>query len=126
MQNVQRDFVLGVLSEEELGQQIHIHELHREYATCVQTLRTYDAVSRDILQVCCPRCQKHQRQMGLSCCLTWDALTNAVQERIAWLSTCPFPALESAGVEATLPFGIVQWSESCMAAAWQCLLFQAV
>lgn len=55
MQNVQRDFVLGVLSEEELGQQIHIHELHREYATCVQTLRMYDAVSRDILQVCRPR-----------------------------------------------------------------------
>jgi len=50
-QNVQRDFVLGVLSEEELGQQIHIHELYREYATCVQTLRAYDAVSRDILQV---------------------------------------------------------------------------
>ena len=57
-QNVQRDFVLGVLSEEELGQQIHIHELHREYASCVQTLRAYDAVSRDILQVCRPRCQK--------------------------------------------------------------------
>ena len=51
MQNVQRDFVLGVLSEEELGQQIHIHELSREYAACVQTLRAYDAVSRDILQV---------------------------------------------------------------------------
>ncbi|CAK0779954.1 hypothetical protein CVIRNUC_004898 [Coccomyxa viridis] len=49
-QNVQRDFVLGVLSEEELGQQIHIHELFREYATCVQSLRAYDAVSRDILQ----------------------------------------------------------------------------
>ncbi len=52
MQNVHRDFVLGVLSEEELGQQIHIHELHREYAACVQTLRAFDAVSRDILQVC--------------------------------------------------------------------------
>ena len=52
MQNVHRDFVLGVLSEEELGQQIHIHELYREYAACVQTLRAFDAVSRDILQVC--------------------------------------------------------------------------
>ena len=52
VQNVQRDFVLGVLSEEELGQTIHIHELYREYAACVQTLRAYDAVSRDILQVC--------------------------------------------------------------------------
>ena len=51
LQNVQRDFVLGVLSEEELGQQIHIHELFREYVACVQTLRAYDAVSRDILQV---------------------------------------------------------------------------
>ncbi len=51
VQNMQRDFVLGVLSEEELGQQIHIHELLREYAACVQTLRAYDAVSRDILQV---------------------------------------------------------------------------
>ena len=52
LQNVQHDFVLGVLSEEELGQQIHIHELYREYAACVQTLRAFDAVSRDILQVC--------------------------------------------------------------------------
>lgn len=48
---MQRDFVLGVLSEEELGQQIHIHELFREYAAAVQALRAYDAVSRDILQV---------------------------------------------------------------------------
>ena len=52
VQNVHRDFVLGVLSEEELGQQIHIHELYREYVACVQTLRAFDAVSRDILQVC--------------------------------------------------------------------------
>ena len=51
LQNVEHDFVLGVLSEEELGQQIHIHELYREYAACVQTLRAFDAVSRDILQV---------------------------------------------------------------------------
>ena len=71
MQNVQRDFVLGVLSEEELGQQIHIHELYREYATCVQTLRAYDAVSRDILQVNCPATRGFLRKtMGLSCCLT--------------------------------------------------------
>ena len=70
MQNVQRDFVLGVLSEEELGQQIHIHELFREYATCVQSLRAYDAVSRDILQVCQFWCPSHSRYMGASPCLT--------------------------------------------------------
>ena len=50
-QNVRKDFVSGVLSEEELGQQLHIHELHRDYAACVLNLRSYDAISRDVLQV---------------------------------------------------------------------------
>ncbi len=50
-QNVRKDFVTGVLSEEELGQQLHVHELHRDYAACVLNARSYDAISRDVLQV---------------------------------------------------------------------------
>ncbi|BDA43794.1 Translation initiation factor eIF-2B subunit epsilon [Coccomyxa sp. Obi] len=49
-QNVRKDFVTGVLSEEELGQQLHVHELHRDYAACVLNARSYDAISRDVLQ----------------------------------------------------------------------------
>ena len=47
---MRRDFVTGVLSEEELGQQLYVHILQRDYAQRVHNLRTYDAVSRDILQ----------------------------------------------------------------------------
>lgn len=53
-QNVRKDFVSGVLSEEELGQQLHVHELHRDYAACVLNLRAYDAISRDVIQVVLP------------------------------------------------------------------------
>lgn len=60
-QNVRKDFVTGVLSEEELGQQLHVHELHREYAACVLNARSYDAISRDVLQV------------RPSACLSWSA-----------------------------------------------------
>lgn len=50
MQNIKRDFVSGVLSEEELGNKLFVHELRHEYAARVHNLRSYDAVSRDILQ----------------------------------------------------------------------------
>ncbi len=53
-QNVRRDFVSGVLSEEELGQQLHVHELGRAYAASACSLRAYDAISRDVLQVAGP------------------------------------------------------------------------
>lgn len=49
-QNVRRDFVAGVLSEEELGNKMFVHEITKEYAARVQTLRSYDAISRDVLQ----------------------------------------------------------------------------
>lgn len=49
-QNIKRDFVSGVLSEEELGNKLFVHELRHEYAARVHNLRSYDAVSRDILQ----------------------------------------------------------------------------
>lgn len=49
-QQLRRDFVCGVLSEEELGNKIYVHELERGYATQVLNLRTYDAVSRDIIE----------------------------------------------------------------------------
>jgi translation initiation factor eIF-2B subunit epsilon len=48
-QNIRRDFVTGVLSEEELGNKIFIHELNGEYGLRVHNLRTYDAVSRDVI-----------------------------------------------------------------------------
>lgn len=50
VQNLQRDFVSGVLSEEELGNKIYIHEAQHDYAVRVHNVRTYDAVSSDILQ----------------------------------------------------------------------------
>jgi len=48
-QNIRHDFVTGVLSEEELGNKIYIHELKGEYGIRVGNLRAYDAVSRDII-----------------------------------------------------------------------------
>jgi len=39
-----------VLSEEELGNKLYVHELSTEYAACISNLRSFDAVSRDILQ----------------------------------------------------------------------------
>lgn len=50
MQNLQRDFVAGVLAEEELGNKIHIHEAVHDYAARVHNLRSYDAVSSDVMQ----------------------------------------------------------------------------
>lgn len=52
-QNLRRDFVSGVLSEEELGNKLHMYELGDAYAARVHNLRSYDAVSRDILQRWC-------------------------------------------------------------------------
>jgi translation initiation factor eIF-2B subunit epsilon len=47
LQNVRREFITGVLSEEELGNKIFVHELERnEYTERVANLRAYDAVSR--------------------------------------------------------------------------------
>ena len=47
-QNLHRDFISGVLSEEELGNKIYLHLANNEYAVGVNNLRTYDAVSRDV------------------------------------------------------------------------------
>lgn len=50
LQNVRREFVTGVLSEEELGNKIFVHELGAsEYAERAGTFRAYDAVSRDVM-----------------------------------------------------------------------------
>ena len=49
-QNVRRDFVVGTLNERELGNDIYAHFLEKhEYAVRVDSLRTYDAVSRDVV-----------------------------------------------------------------------------
>lgn len=49
-QNINRDFLIGVLSEEELGNKIYVYETPGEYAVRVQSLRSYDSVSRDLMQ----------------------------------------------------------------------------
>lgn len=44
----------GVLSEEELGSKLFVHEVQQvEYAARIHNLRSYDAISRDILQRWC-------------------------------------------------------------------------
>jgi len=48
-QNVRRDFITGVLSEEELGNKIFVYEVVKEYAARVHSLRSYDAISRDVM-----------------------------------------------------------------------------
>ena len=48
-QNVRKDFVTGVLSEEELGNKLYLHEVSDKYATRIRSLRCYAAVTRDIL-----------------------------------------------------------------------------
>ncbi|KAK9827334.1 hypothetical protein WJX81_006406 [Elliptochloris bilobata] len=49
-QNMRRDLMTGILSEEELGgKHLYVHELRRGYAARVNNPRTYDAVSRDVL-----------------------------------------------------------------------------
>ncbi|KAK9841354.1 hypothetical protein WJX74_004422 [Apatococcus lobatus] len=49
-QNIRRDFVSGVLSEEELGNKLHVYIIQHDYAARVHNPRSYDAVSRDVLQ----------------------------------------------------------------------------
>ena len=50
VQSVQQDFISGVLSEEELGNKLYVHELQRGFACQVHNMRSYDAVSRAVLQ----------------------------------------------------------------------------
>lgn len=50
LQNVEQDFISGVLSEEELGNTIHVYELEAGFAGQVRDLRSYEAVSQAILQ----------------------------------------------------------------------------
>lgn len=49
-QNVEHDFISGVLSEEELGNTMHVHEVKSGFACQIRNLRSYDAISRAILQ----------------------------------------------------------------------------
>ncbi len=49
-QSIRRDFIVGTLNERELGNTLYGHEIStREYAARVHSLRSYDAVSRDVL-----------------------------------------------------------------------------
>jgi translation initiation factor eIF-2B subunit epsilon len=48
-QHMRRDFITGVLSEEELGNKLYVYVLENEYAQRVHNFRTYDAVTRDVL-----------------------------------------------------------------------------
>lgn len=53
VQDLRQHFIPGVLSEEELGNKLHVHVLTQEYVARVSNPRSYDAVSRDILQRWC-------------------------------------------------------------------------
>ena len=46
MQDVQGEFISGVLAEEELGTKLHVHLAEGCYAGRVLNPRSYDAVSR--------------------------------------------------------------------------------
>ena len=49
-QRIRQDFICGILSDETLGNKIHAFELQdNEYASRVHNLRSYDAISRDII-----------------------------------------------------------------------------
>ena len=48
-QNIRKDFVAGVLSEEELGNKLYVHEVGDRYATRVRNVRCYAAVTKDII-----------------------------------------------------------------------------
>jgi translation initiation factor eIF-2B subunit epsilon len=48
-QNIRKDFVAGVLSEEELGNKLYVHEVKNRYATRVRNVRCFAAVTKDIL-----------------------------------------------------------------------------
>eukprot|EP00898_Chlorokybus_atmophyticus_P000815 jgi/Chlat1/1734/Chrsp13S02153 len=48
-QHLRRDFVRGLLSDEIYANKIHVYELSNEYAARVHNLRSYDAVSRDVV-----------------------------------------------------------------------------
>ena len=49
-QHIRRDFIVGTLNERELGNTLYAYEISpHDYAARVHNLRSYDAVSRDIL-----------------------------------------------------------------------------
>jgi hypothetical protein len=53
-QHIQRDFIRGVLSEEELGNKLYMHVLRNEFAAHVANFRSYASVSMDIMCRCLP------------------------------------------------------------------------
>lgn len=48
-QNIRKDFITNVLSEEELGNKIYLHRFPKAYAQHIENMRSYDAISRDVL-----------------------------------------------------------------------------
>lgn len=48
-QQIRRDFVKGLLSDEIMGNKIFTYEIGREYAARVENLRAYDVVSQDVV-----------------------------------------------------------------------------
>eukprot|EP00252_Welwitschia_mirabilis_P016124 TRINITY_DN3563_c0_g2_i1.p1 TRINITY_DN3563_c0_g2~~TRINITY_DN3563_c0_g2_i1.p1 ORF type:complete len:742 (-),score=186.19 TRINITY_DN3563_c0_g2_i1:165-2390(-) len=49
-QQLRRDFVKGLLSDEVMGYKIFTYEISSEYAARIDNFRSYDVVSKDILQ----------------------------------------------------------------------------
>ena len=50
LQNIERDFISGVLSEEELGNTMHVYEIEDGFACQVRDMCSYKAVSQAVLQ----------------------------------------------------------------------------
>lgn len=49
-QHLRRHFVKGLLIDDIMGYKIYTHEIHSSYAAKVENFRSYDAISKDILQ----------------------------------------------------------------------------
>ncbi|KAL6912281.1 hypothetical protein ACP4OV_001086 [Aristida adscensionis] len=49
-QNLRRHFVKGLLIDDIMGYKIYTHEIHSSYAARIDNFRSYDTVSKDIIQ----------------------------------------------------------------------------
>lgn len=49
-QHLRRDFVKGLLVDDIMGYKIYTHEIHSSYAARIDNYRSYDTISKDIIQ----------------------------------------------------------------------------
>ena len=81
-QNLRRDFVGVVLSEEELGNKIFAYELASgvDYAARIHNPRSYDAVSRDIWNHWLWPVEVGQSRTFTSCTHSWGIIRRGIQD----------------------------------------------